>query len=219
MRVRQVEQLDVAARRQVHDRAGRDLRGEAEGDRVAVLHLRHRVGVADEAHLDVTVGEAVHLEELARDLLAGVAALLGGDALALEVRDLVDAGIGQHDELEILRIERRDIADVVVRLVERRLAGHGVDRRDRVAEADIGLGLLDPAHIGDAGARQDLDRGAGDRLLPHVLELAAERNPGAALRPGHHPEVDRERRAGQREREAEAQPDGIHGGFHDVLSS
>ena len=44
-------------------------------------------------------------------------------ALALQVLDLVDAGVGQHDELEVLRIERRDVADVVVRLVERRLAG------------------------------------------------------------------------------------------------
>ena len=118
---RLIEQLDRPRRGEIHDGAGRHLGAEAEGDGVAVLHLVHRVGIADEAHLDVLVGQAVDLQKLAGDLLAGIAALLGGDRLALEVGDRVDAGVGGDDELVILRIERGDVADIGRRLGERPL--------------------------------------------------------------------------------------------------
>jgi elongation factor G len=100
-----------------------------------------------------------------------------------------DAGVGRHDDLEILRIERGEVADLAVLLVEGRIAEHGVGGRDGVAEADLGLGLLDAADIGDAGAGQRLDREARDRLLPDVFQLAAERHPDAALRAGHQTQI------------------------------
>ena len=140
-------------------------------------------------------------------------------ALPLRSAELVDAGVGGDHELVILRIERGDVADIGGLARERRLAVHAVDRRDRVAEADIGLALVDAAHIGDAGARQHLHLEAGDRLLPHVLELAAERNPRAALRAGHHFQIggggrrgERQRQAQRRKRMAEFLHRSLHGG-------
>ena len=119
----------------------------------------------------------MHAENLTRDQLPGVTALLRGNRLTLEVLDLVDAGVGIDDELIVLRIERGEVAYIGRRLRERRLAVHAVHRRDRIAKADVGLIFVDAAGIGDAGARHDLHGETRNRLLPHVLELAAERNP------------------------------------------
>ena len=141
--------------------------------------------------------------------------------IGLPLRSLIELmrSVGGHEHLEVLRIQRRHVADVLVRLVEGRGAGERVDGRDRVAEADLGLALLDAAHVGDAGARHGLHREAGDGLLPHVLELAAERHPHAALRAGHQPHrlglgASADNRAGERgEQGARQCPpcDGSHG--------
>ena len=198
--VAQIDQFDLARRGEVHHGAGGNRRTGGEGDRVSVLHLGHGIGIGYEAHLDVVVSEPVYLQELLGDLLGSVAARLGGNRLALEIFDRVDAGIGAHDDLEILRIERRDVANVAVRLREWRSSGDRIDGGNRVAEADIGLAFLDAAHVGDSGSGQRLHGRVGNRFFPQVLQLTTQRHPGAALRPGHELEVGRREGSCQRDR-------------------
>ena len=184
----EVEQLHVAGGGEVHHRARGDAGAQGEHLHAAVLHLLHAVGVAvGEADLDVAVAKAVDLQHVPRDELAGVALDLRGEALALHVLDRGDAGIRRHHDLEILRVERGDVADLVMLLVERGFtrAEHRVGGGDGVAEADVGLAFLDAADVGDAGAGRGLHGGAAHGFLDHVLDLTAERHPHAALRAGH----------------------------------
>jgi hypothetical protein len=73
----------------------------------------------------------------------------------------------------------------------------GVDRRDRVAEAEVGLALFHAAHVRHAGAGRLLHGEPRDGLFPEVLELAAQRNPGTALRSGHEFQIRRGSRSGK----------------------
>ena len=63
--------------------------------------------------LSLRVVESVNLQQVAGHLLAGVALLLRGQRLALDVGDGLDAGIRQRDDVEVLEVERGDLADVV----------------------------------------------------------------------------------------------------------
>ncbi len=80
------------------------------------------------------------------------------EAAAREILDRLDAGARRHDHLEILRIERRDVADVVGRPLERLTPLDRVHGRDRVAEAEVGVAVLDALDVGDAAAGHDEDR-------------------------------------------------------------
>ena len=137
--------------------------------------------------------------------------------LPLRSFDRVDAGVGQHDELEVLRIERRDVADLVVRLVERRLAGHGVDRRDRVAEAE--RRPCPPRCRAHWRCRR---RASTGRRVPGIAfsHMSLSWPPSgihdAALRAGHHPEVGGNGRRCGRKRKAHCQANSLPSRIHGV---
>ena len=196
---RQVEHPHIARTRKVHDGACGNGGAERERLRMPILQQADRVGIAGlEVDLDIVVAEACHLQRLLRDDLGRVAARLHGHGLALQVGHGLDVAVGEHDHLEPLAIERRDVADVRHLAGEGRAASDAVDRGYRVAEADAGLVFRDGAHVDDAGAGHDLERSAGQRLLEDVLERTAERDPGTALRAGHETERLGLRRHGQR---------------------
>jgi hypothetical protein len=55
---------------------------------------------------------------VARHLLAGVALLLGGERLALGIAHGLDAGIGEGYRVEVLEVQRGDLAHVVLLALE-----------------------------------------------------------------------------------------------------
>src|SRR3546814_11203263 len=71
-------------------------------------------------------------------------------------------------DLEILRVQVGDLADIGRLLGERRAAVDRIDRRDRIAEAEIRLAFLHALDVGNAGARQGLDAAARDGLLEQI---------------------------------------------------
>ncbi len=153
---------------------------------MSVLHQRHRVGVGLEADLGQRlVVEPVDLQHLSGEQFRRVALRLGDHRLAFHVGERVDVRVGGDHDLEVLRVQVGELADVGGLLRIGRIAGQAVDGRARVAEADLRLALVDAADVGDAGAGDRLDLQAGDLLFPHALERAAERNPRAALGAGH----------------------------------
>src|SRR5690606_13235216 len=119
---------------------------------------------------------------------------------ALDVLHGADAGVCRHDDLEVLRVERGNVANLLVRLLERRVAPDRVGGRDGIAESDLGLVSLDGPHVGDTGAGKRLTLQVRYRLLPDILELSTKRYPASALRAGHETDLVRlSRPAGQGE--------------------
>ncbi len=179
-------ELDVARAGEVHHRRGGNGGAEREHLGVAVLHQRHAVGVG----LEIDLGErlvvhAVELENGVRQQLGGVALGLGHQRLAFQVGEGIHVGVGQRDHLKVLRIQIGELADLGGLLRIGRAACETVHRGARVAEAGLCLAFVDPAHVGDTGARRRRHLQARNGFFPHALELAAERHPDAALRAGH----------------------------------
>ena len=130
---------------------------------------------------------------------AGIALRLRDQRLALEVGKRIHFRVGERDDLEVLRIEVRHLADLGRLLGIRRPALDAIDGGGRVGEADLRLAFVDAADVGDSGARLLLDLQSRDRVLPHVLQRAAERNPRSALRTGHEGDLLGRGRNGKRD--------------------
>ena len=61
---------------------------------------------------EVVVGEPHRLDQVGGDRLAGVADGLRREPAALQLIQALDPGVRGGHDLEVLRIERRDVADV-----------------------------------------------------------------------------------------------------------
>ena len=131
----------------------------------------------------------MRLEDVLRDELGRIAPGLCDQGLALHIGNRVDLGIGKNNDLEKLRIERREMTDVRRRLRERRVALDGVGGRDRVAKTEVGFAFFDAAHVRNAGTWKRLHARPRESPFEHRLKRATKRHPGAALRAGH--ETDR----------------------------
>ena len=101
-----VDHLDLHARRvgEVGHRRGRQAADPEEGVDLAVLERVHRLGDAEALALHVLVlVEAGRLDDAERHHLGGAAARAGGDALALEVGHLGDAGALDRHHVHAVR--------------------------------------------------------------------------------------------------------------------
>ena len=180
--------LDVARAGEIHDGRRRGRRAEREYLNVAVLHHVHRVGVRRlEVHpAERLIGHAVDLQHFAGQDFRGIALGLRDQRLALQIGKRIHLRVSQRDDLEILRIQVRDLANLGGLLRIGRATFDAIDGGRRIREADLRLAFIDSAHIGDAGAGLLLDLQPGNRRFPQVLQRAAQRNPRSALRAGHH---------------------------------
>jgi hypothetical protein len=165
---------------------------------VAVLHHADRLVVAVEIDLgERLVAEAVHLQHQLGQQLARVSLGLCDQGLTLEVGERVDFGTGERHDLKVLRVQVGELADLGDFLRVGRPAFEAVDRGARVGETDVRLTFVHAAHVGDPRAGRLGDAQAGNALLPHPFERAAERDPRAALRARHEGYLLRRRRRGR----------------------
>ena len=174
------------ALRGVGDGGHRHAAGDQRGVQVAVLdlvdRLRERAGIL----LDVVAAQAVDLEQVGDELVLAGAGRARGDALALQVLDAVDAGVGAGDQLHRLGVERTQGAQVLHRAagelclaVVGRIQDVGGDegRFDLAVAQQLGVGHRGARGFGRGGELLAVHRGlVGDQLREH----AAQRVVGAA---------------------------------------
>ena len=171
---------------EIGDRRRRQAAHPEERLDLAVLERVDALGHAEALAAHVLVGvEAGGLDHAQGVDLGGAAGRAGGDALALHVLDLGDAGavhrhhvhvVGVHDHQ---RPDRQLAAGELVRAVD------GIPGGVHLAEGDVGLARADQLQVGHRAAG-DL-RGGGDAgklLAQDVAEAAAQRIVDAARAAG-----------------------------------
>ena len=99
--------------RQVRDGAGRIAADEEKSVEGAVLQLFAGRAGLEVFRLDVLFRHAIGVEHEARIDDGAGTWLVEGDALALQVGDRLDAGVGARDQMDGFGIERRDEAQVL----------------------------------------------------------------------------------------------------------
>ena len=148
--------------------------------------------------------QARRLDDAEPHHFGGAAARAGGDALALQVRHLGDAGALDRHHVHAVRVQHHERARGNRFAGELVFALDRVDRRIGLGQGDVGLAGADQLQVGDRAAGDLCGRlHAGYILRQHRGHATAEREIDAARAAGGDGQVLRLRGAGKRQQQRE----------------